>query len=282
MITPDQRAWIEARAYLPEHLPGYVTAVSPAQADLVDDFIVYRRGETLIFIGYALNGDLGEVKLRRALEECRERFAPSVVSFIASDLPPDLECEVSGGISRDKYYRLDLNRLLPSKKLRSLLKRASRDLRLETVQSWTSEHQQLLDEFLRSQSLDRGARFIFNRLSKYLQSGEPRVFQVRDLEGRLIAFDFADFSAGDYAFYMFNFCTRMGYVPGASDLLLACIIERAQSERKRYLNLGLGINPGVTFFKAKWGAEEFVNYCSCLLVPAGVDAVGDLVDTFLR
>jgi hypothetical protein len=282
VISPEQRAWIEAHAYLPEHLPGYVTSVSPAQVELVGDFIVYRRSEILIFIGYALAGDTDENRLLKALDDCRERFTPSQISFIGPNLPPELECQVSGRVWRDGYFRLDLSRFNPSKKNRSLLKRASRDLHFETTYIWTDEHQRLVHDFIRSHTLDQGTRSIFTHLSKYVKAGAPIIFQVKDHQGGLNAFDIADFSAGDYAFYMFNFCSRKAYIPGASDLLLAKIIAQAQSQSKRFLNLGLGINPGVTFFKKKWGAEHFLDYCACLLKPSGLESVGNLVDSFLR
>jgi hypothetical protein len=41
---------------------------------------------------------------------------------------------------------------------------------------------------------------------------------------------------------------------------LAHIVERAQAEGKRYVNLGLGVNAGITFFKTKWGAAPFLKY----------------------
>jgi hypothetical protein len=59
---------------------------------------------------------------------------------------------------------------------------------------------------------------------------------------------------------MFNFRCRKRNVPGASDLLLHEIIEQARGQGKRFLNMGLGINDGVSFFKKKWGAEPFLPY----------------------
>ena len=50
------------------------------------------------------------------------------------------------------------------------------------------------------------------------------------------------------------------YVPGVSDLLLFEAVKHSLSQRKTYINLGLGINPGVTFFKKKWGGVPFLPY----------------------
>jgi hypothetical protein len=66
---------------------------------------------------------------------------------------------------------------------------------------------------------------------------------------------------------MFNFGSDARYVPGASDLLLSKVIQQAKTEKKKYINLGLGINSGVTFFKEKWGGVAFLPYASCMYHP---------------
>ena len=67
--------------------------------------------------------------------------------------------------------------------------------------------------------------------------------------------------------YMFNFSSKDRSTPGASDLLLSEIINHARTEQKKYINLGLGINSGVTFFKTKWGGIPFLPYTFCLYSP---------------
>jgi hypothetical protein len=67
------------------------------------------------------------------------------------------------------------------------------------------------------------------------------------------------------------------YLPGASDLILFKVIGRAKAENKKYINLGLGINPGVTFFKRKWGGVPFLPYSFCLYKPQGADILGTLL-----
>jgi hypothetical protein len=67
---------------------------------------------------------------------------------------------------------------------------------------------------------------------------------------------------------MFNFSSDTLYVPGASDLLVSEMIKQAKIERKKFINLGLGINSGVTFFKKKWGGVVFLSYALCLYHPS--------------
>jgi hypothetical protein len=103
------------------------------------------------------------------------------------------------------------------------------------------------------------------------------VYDARNEGGDLVAFDVAEMASKAYAFYMFNFTSRDHFVPGASDLLLWEIIEHAQREDKRYINLGLGIDPGVTFFKEKWGGEPFLPYAFVDYAPAGESGLEGLL-----
>jgi hypothetical protein len=80
-----------------------------------------------------------------------------------------------------------------------------------------------------------------------------------------------DLGAADYAFYLFNFRSGKINVPGASDLLFHEMVNLAQTEGKKALNLGLGINAGVRRFKEKWGGTPFLNYSSVLVDKRKVD-----------
>jgi hypothetical protein len=51
-------------------------------------------------------------------------------------------------------------------------------------------------------------------------------------------------------------------------LLLFEIIRFAREEKKEKINLGLGINQGVTFFKKKWAGEASFPYVFYLYSPS--------------
>jgi hypothetical protein len=76
---------------------------------------------------------------------------------------------------------------------------------------------------------------------------------------------------------MFNFSSDTRYVPGVSDLLLSEVIQQAKTEGKKYINLGLGINSGVTFFKEKWGGSAFLPYAFCLFRPSKKESLETLL-----
>ena len=119
----------------------------------------------------------------------------------------------------------------------------------------------MVEEFVKTHLAAEATRFIFKRIGEYLSSC-PTAWLFDAVNGKedLVGFDVAEFKPRTYAHYMFNFSSETDYIPGASDLLLSEIIEQAKAEGKKYINLGLGINAGVTFFKKKWGGESYLPY----------------------
>ncbi len=286
MITAAEQRFIAAHAYVPEHLTAYVAAITGSQPHLVHDFVVYRNGERLIFVGYPLSAPHDDAAWLAALDVVQQRFRPRLTSLIVPGVLPDGPLAGLPGCvySRpDAYYRLGVHAVRPGKKLRSLLRRAASELVVGTAASMGREHRSLVDEFLANTPLSDDSRVIFEQLERYAgQSmmgavrrrflaatgapdvGRPAILEARDAGGRLVAFDVVALSESEYAFSLFNFRSKERYVPGASDLLLAELIATARADGKRYVNLGLGINPGVSRFKEKWGATSFLAHCAAV------------------
>jgi len=267
MITAAQRDYIGDYAHVPEHLPEYVTAISQTEPFFFGDFLTYARKDHLIFVGYPLKEAFEEKTMRSALEEAIKRFNPERVSLIAPSIPSSINS--CAHPPSDHYYRLDLTSLSISQKLRNMLSRAGRELSVERNKKFDEGHKKMVDDFLKTHPVDEATQSIFRRIDEYLSSSTTAwIFDARNKRGELVAFDVAEFKPRDYAIYMFNFGSDVLYVPGDSDLLLSEVIQQAKTERKKYINLGLGINPGVTFFKKKWGGAAFLPYASCLYHPS--------------
>jgi hypothetical protein len=267
MITTKQQDYIEDHAYVPEHIPYYVTAISKTEPFFFGDFLAYVEKDRLIFVGYPLKEPFEEKRMRSALEDAIKRSKPESVSLIAPSIPSSFNDCVHP--PSDRYYRLDLSALSISQKLRNMLSRAGRELSVEKNKDLDEEHRKMVDDFLKTHRVDDATRFIFERIDKYLSSSTTAwVFDARNKRNELVAFDVAEFKPRDYTIYMFNFSSDALYVPGASDLLLSAVIKQAKTDRKKYINLGLGINPGVTFFKKKWGGTPFLPYAFCLYHPS--------------
>jgi hypothetical protein len=267
MITAVQQDYIEDYAYVPEHIHHYVTAISKTEPFFFGDFLAYAKKDRLIFVGYPLKEPFEEKRMRSALEDAIKRFKPESVSLIAPSIPSSSnDCAHPPS---DRYYRLDLSALSISQKLRNMLSRAGRELFVEKNKDFDKEHRKIVEDFLKTHPVDEATRFIFKRIGEYLSSSTTAwTFDARNNRGELVAFDVAEFKPRDYTIYMFNFSSDALYVPGASDLLLSAVIKQAKTDRKKYINLGLGINPGVTFFKKKWGGTPFLPYAFCLYHPS--------------
>jgi hypothetical protein len=256
MITPQEEDYIRNHAYIPEHILGYGKAMSGGEPFLLDGYLAYLRKGELIFIGYPLNKTFQEKDLNHILEKARQQWTPQRISVISPQMPRGMDSRES-----DVFYRLDLATLRLSAKVRNMIHRASREIVVEKGQTMKREHRKLMTEFLRSTSLDNRTRFLYDKISDYLRSASTsRLFSARDRKGHLQAFDIAEFGAAGYAFYLFNIRSRKNAVPGISDFLLHELIQEAKAQNKAYLNLGLGIHPGVAFFKKKWGGYPFLQY----------------------
>lgn len=216
----------------------------------------------MIFIGYPLEKIHKKEQTEEILHTIVKRFKPESVAVISPFyIIPQEKCIQKGS---DFYYRLDLSSFTLTSSLKNSIKRASREVNIEQNKVMTEEHIKLIDEFIASHKIDEYTQFIFKKIPYYMNfSNTVTVFNARNKEDILIGFDIADYGGEDYAFYMFNFISHKYYIPGVSDLLLYKIIETAKEKGKLYINLGLGINEGVEFFKRKWSGKPFLQYEFC-------------------
>ena len=140
------------------------------------------------------------------------------------------------------------------------------------------DHRRMMSDFLISHPVDEATQSIFKQVPEYVSSVPTAwIFEARNHGEELVAFDVAEFGSKYYAMYMFNFSLKDRPIPGASDLLLSEILNHARTEQKRYINLGLGINSGVTFFKTKWGGVPYLPYSICRYSPSPQKGIEDLL-----
>jgi hypothetical protein len=264
MINPAEASFIQDHAHIPEHLPGYGSIMSGGEPFLVEDFVAYHGRGALVFIGYPLEEKINEDRLARTLTATIQRLNPNQAVLIAPSIP---SLEGTRG-KADVYYRLDLTHVQIRSKVNNMILRAGREVKVEMGRSLGAEHERLIADFLESSNLEEGSRFIFKKIPEYISSvSTAEIFSARDASGNIAAFDIADFGSKQYVFYMFNFRSRVRIIPGVSDLLIHALIQEAKAQGKIAVNMGLGINEGVAFFKKKWGACPFLNHES-LCLPA--------------
>lgn len=274
MITPAEKDFIRERAYIPEHLPDYAARVSGAEPFLSDDFLFYLSTDTLIFVGFPLQGEFQEKKMAKTLEGVIRKRSPARITLVAPSIP----VRFGPAGPPDSYYRLDLEGFRTPAKVKNMVQRASRELQVGKGRDLEPDHFRLISEFSGARPLEEGSRTIFARIPEYLSASPAAwVFSARTGRGDLAAFDIAEFAPSRYAFYMFNFRSGEKSVPGASDLLLAQIVRTAQEQGKKAINLGLGISPGVAFFKKKWGGLPFLDHRSVTYRPSSIASLEGLL-----
>lgn len=257
MLSPQEEEYLKKHAYIPEHLPGYGAVISQTEPLLEKDFLFYVGKGFLIFVAYPLGQKFNKKEAQKILQKVIKRFQPAQVAILGPEIP----LSKPQFVQEDAYFKLDLAVLTISGKLKNMIKRASREIAIEMGREFKDEHQQLINEFLHTHPIDEATKYIYQRIPQYLAAtSSAYLFNARNGQGNLVAFDVAEFGAQFYAFYMFNFRSAHYHIPGTSDFLLHSIIKEAQKEGKGFINLGLGINTGVTFFKKKWGGIPFLQY----------------------
>ena len=260
MLNSEEFSLLYERAYIPEHLPHYVQAVSSAQPHLHDGYLCFTHKTHFIFIGYPLGSP--DTDIQRSYNTACERFRPNTVTLIAPQLwfdDPTFE-----GQPQDSYYKLALPFRKADPELSYMVRRASTELHVRQG-TFGREHRRLVKEFVSRHELSPEYTKLLKRMPQYLnKSSSARLLEARrgDI---LVAFTIVDLGSATYAFYLFNFRSVERNVPGASDLLFFEMVKSAQKEGKAAINLGLGINPGIRRFKEKWGGTPFLPYHSVLV-----------------
>lgn len=272
MLSKQERLFIYRHAYLPEHLPDYVEAISGATTFLHGNYLCFIRKNHLIFNGFPLGENTGDVA--GAYKTACETFQPATVAIIAPEIW--LPEETYAKQFADHYYRLVLPLTSLDSQVAYMVRRGQRELSVH-LGTFDREHKRLIKDFIKTHDLNVAQIYIYKHIRHYLKHcTSARILEARrgDL---LVAFTILDLGAAEYAFYLFNFRSRKINVPGASDLLFKEMVELAQSEHKKAINLGLGIHSGIRRFKEKWGGVPFLPYCSALLYRNDLD-LGKLAD----
>ena len=271
---------VSAGALVPEQLVHYVRAVTGRAPVLCGNHIAYIHERHAVLVAYPGMGatsceDGGTLcwdwtacapekerrpanavpSLAAALKILRRRC--SEVTVLAPFRPA--EAPRNATASHDCYWQTGLPPRESGGKLRNTLHRAARDVQV-TEDAWSSEHDALVRRYLDARPLRAGSRSIYASLPSYAalagdatQGPKVCLLSARSGDGRLAGFTLGDLSGLHTAFYMFAF-RHDNAPPGTADLLLSHLMDRAAGLGLERMNLGLGINNGISFFKKKWGA----------------------------
>jgi hypothetical protein len=259
MIGPDRLARVTAAAVVPEQVIGYVGAVAGSKPRMFGSCVGYSAGAEVVLIGYPLHDPLDGAAMAAAVSLALQTAGLERMTVIGPVRPP--QAPETGETAQDQYYALPLPEPAAGQKLKSLLRRAGRDVQLVSGRRFEDDHAALVQRYLDERPLAAGTRQIFSRLANYLEaSAGSRIVSARRMDGRLAAFAVGEFASLTTAFFMFCFRDPHLAPPGSSDLTLSGLLQEARQRGQTRMNLGLGVSDGIRFFKRKWGAEPFLPY----------------------
>lgn len=257
-------ASIAANAIVPDQIVSYVTAVSGLETDVINNCAFHHGGGYGILVAYPWHNPLDQDAAEAAVEAALARPGLENLTVISMDRP---RCAPQDAVStHDAWWLLDLP-VAPAGKLANMLRRASSEAEIRQDE-WGAEHGLLVEDFCRRKALASDTAYLFGQLGRYVEScADAALFSARLANGALAAFAIADYSPLATAFYMFAFRAETA-PPGSSDLLLQAIVAEAEKRGHTRLNLGLGINSGIGFFKRKWGAAAELPFVETSWKPA--------------
>ena len=267
MIGPDRLERVTAAAVVPEQVVSYVHAVAGSKPRMFGSCVGYSSGAAVILVGYPLHDPLDGAAMAAAVDRALQTEGLERITVIGPARPP--QAPETAETAVDQYYALPLPEPVAGQKLKSLLRRAGRDVRLVSGRRFENDHAVLVQRYLEERPLAAGTRQIFRRLANYVEaSAGSRIVSARQPDGRLAAFAVGEFAALSTAFFMFCFRDPRRAPPGSADLALSGLLQEARQCGQARMNLGLGGSAGIRFFKRKWGAEPFLPYVETSWRPA--------------
>jgi hypothetical protein len=273
MITPEEKAYVLERAYVPEHIVSLMALISKGEPFLIEDHLGIVKDQWVILVGYPLDQRFSMERCEKVVKHVLERFRPESLRFIGPEIPLFLT-ESCIERQKDRYYRLDVEQTRVKNSLRRVAEKASQELDVEKANALSKAHEILISELLKREKLRPRVKELYHAMPDYVShSSSACVLNAWTKRGRLSAFYILELGAKHFTTYLLGTHSKKNYVPHASDLLFLKMIELTREQGKKEINLGLGVNEGIRRFKEKWGGVPFLNYEECEYCPEGMKMI---------
>jgi len=263
MLTHVEEAYILENAYIPEHIVSLMTILSKGEPFLAGEYIYFIKDNLAIIIGYPLKGAFSLNHFERFVKSLMKSISCEYFRMAAPQLP-DVYLKGSIDRSSDEYFILPLETLSVKGSLRREVEKALEILTVERVHTTDESHSMLIDEMLERVKPGERIEKLYLGMPDYVEKSDTAVIlNAKDSEGRLVAFYILELAAKRFITYLLGCYSRKHYISHASDVLFYEMIKIAREQMKDYINLGLGVNSGITRFKKKWGGIPYLRYESC-------------------
>ncbi|MDP7354415.1 MAG: hypothetical protein QGE94_04990 [Desulfobacterales bacterium] len=265
MITADEKRFILANAYVPEHSVDLMTSVAGGESFLIDGYFGCHRGEEIILVRYPLQHKFDANELGTFVDQMRKKFNPSTISLIAPELSKQFASSCMEN-ECDDYYTLNIHDRSNKKGKGRLSSTAWKKLSIEHSTEMGKAQGILSAEFIAEVKLPIRVKNLLLKMPSFVnRSRDSVVLNAWDKNSNLAAFYVVDLSARDFSTYVIGCRSKKCPIPGASDLLFFEMIQMSKVYDKRYIHLGLGVNLGIERFKKKWGGSPTPTYEMCVL-----------------
>jgi hypothetical protein len=262
-MTPEEEAYVLAKAYVPEHIVSLMTLLSGGEAFLIEDYLGFAGDDWLILVGYPFERPYSGESCEQVVEQALRTHRPGILRFIGPELPPGLKDSCAERQS-DAYYLLDLDGTPPKPSLLRTAAKAGRSLSVERERAFSRDHERLAREFLGHREVTPSVRALYEAMPGYTgRSPTAWTLSARDVRGRLCAFFVVDLGAAAFSTFLLGARSLGCEAPHASDLLFSEMIEMTRESGKTVINLGLGVHAGIRRFKEKWGGRPALRYEFC-------------------
>lgn len=261
MLTKEQESFVLSKAYVPEHIPAMMSFLSGGDSLLIDNrFLAFKRDNFMIFIGYPLLTLEYDKNVEYYIKKILKKFAPTNLFIISdkSDLDFFRKCKK---IEEDYYYVIEIENLSIPEKLLRLAEKNLKNFTIKVEKNTTDLHLKLTEEFLNRKELPEHIRELYLRFPDYIDLSDTTFYlSAYSNYGELAAFYVVENAAKDFSAYMIGCTSKIHNIPHASDCLMFELINLSKGWGKKFINLGLGVNEGISKFKEKWGAKRFLKY----------------------
>lgn len=258
MSKEEQWQKITRQALVPDQLLPYATLVSGNKPKIIADNLVYFRDDVAIVIGFPSNGDLRGLTPKQLYPTINEvlRIKGLERIIVLSSMRPEMAPEWAK-FGQSEYWCIDVP-YRPQRKGLALLspKPSQNDTAVEDT--WGEDHDKLARRFAEKHNLGEGARQMLLKMREYIEiNPDAKLYSVRNKKNTLMACVIADFSSAHTAFYMLGFSDHYA-LPSTDDAIIFAILREAEKRGQKRLQLGLGNNPKMRDYRAKWDARAFM------------------------
>jgi uncharacterized protein YbaP (TraB family) len=256
-LTPSEANALLEKASVPEHSVDFMQAMSGGEAFLEGPYLFFGVGESLLCIGYPLEGEYDPARFDQAILSALNKTGAVRCWAICPRLPERLAPHCR---AQDVYFVRAADARVPGR-LERVAERAAACLRVDQGERFTAGHRRLWDEFTSRTPLPEAVRNLFEGTERVIGRAAGLVLlNAWDPKGRLAACMLLDTAPRHFTSYLIGARARAAAVPYASDLLMRELIRLAAGSGKEFLHLGLGVNDGIRRYKTKWGARASLAY----------------------